>query len=207
MFAYCNNRPGNGFDPNGAVDFIWDVTYDGSGNLDDNISTLYGYSTDCSVSGGGSIDLYSDVGTSSYYYTSPQSGCYDSSLSSYSDPNCYSYSTYYPEYDAATQLVGGGHGSAIHSERIDVKIAEFNSSGLYSTIYGNRALSTAGLIGNQRPDIIAIRFDGSVEVWEFASASQAGGAGLKALQDKINIMKALNPGVDFKEIVPWDLTK
>ena len=76
-------------------------------------------------------------------------------------------------------------------------------SGKYSEVYGNRALSTAGLKGSQRPDIIAKKLDGSFEVWEFASKSQAGGSGLAALEAKIKIMRAANPTAYFYDIIPW----
>ena len=51
-------------------------------------------------------------------------------------------------------------------------------SGDYAFLYGNKSWSTAGTVGNERPDIIAIRNDGAVEYWEFASPSQATGRGL-----------------------------
>ena len=98
---------------------------------------------------------------------------------------------------------GGEHGNDIHKERIKAKLNELENSGLYSDIYGNRSLNTAGLNGNQRPDIIAKGTSGIYEVWEFASPSQASGAGFAALANKVEIMKAANPGVIFHEIIPW----
>ena len=98
---------------------------------------------------------------------------------------------------------GGEHGNDIHKERIKAKLDELENSGLYSDIYGNRSLNTAGLNGNQRPDIIAKGTSGIYEVWEFASPSQASGAGFAALANKVEIMKAANPGVIFHEIIPW----
>ena len=98
---------------------------------------------------------------------------------------------------------GREHGNDIHKERIKAKLDELENSGLYSDIYGNRSLNTAGLNGNQRPDIIAKGTSGIYEVWEFASPSQASGAGFAALANKVEIMKAANPGVIFHEIIPW----
>ena len=98
---------------------------------------------------------------------------------------------------------GGEHGNDIHKERIKAKLNELENFGLYSDIYGNRSLNTAGLNGNQRPDIIAKGTSGIYEVWEFASPSQASGAGFAALANKVEIMKAANPGVIFHEIIPW----
>ena len=98
---------------------------------------------------------------------------------------------------------GGEHGNDIHKERIKAKLNELENSGLYSDIYGNRSLNTAGLNGNQRPDIIAKGTSGIYEVWEFASPSQASGAGFAALANKVEIMKAANPGVIFHDIIPW----
>lgn len=84
-----------------------------------------------------------------------------------------------------------------HKERIEQKIDALQKSGEYTEIYGNRSLNTAGLNGKQRPDIIAKNISGTYEVWEFASPSQASGAGYAALVSKIAIMKAANPGVIF----------
>lgn len=99
---------------------------------------------------------------------------------------------------------GGGHGNPTHKKRIENHMDELQASGQYSQIYGNRALSTAGQVGNQRPDVIGIKQDGTVEVWEFASPSQATGtAGYYALQVKIDIMQAANPSAIFHEIIPW----
>ena len=83
---------------------------------------------------------------------------------------------------------GGGHGSKKHMAAIDDKIEELEKSGNYSRIYGNRALKTVGLYGNQRPDIIAFRNDGVIEIYEYASESQKGGKRLKDLQAKLDLM-------------------
>ena len=103
------------------------------------------------------------------------------------------------------KIFGGGHGNQIHSDRIDDQINTLADSGNYAEIYGNRSLNTAGQIGNQRPDITAIRHDGTVEVWEFASKSQATGtSGYTALVEKIKTMKAANPAIIFHDIIPWE---
>ena len=99
--------------------------------------------------------------------------------------------------------IGGGHGSPTHASRIDDMMDSLINSGKYSEVYGNRALSTAGLTGSQRPDIIAKRLDGVYEVWEFASKSQARGTGLAALEAKIKLMKAMNPAAIFHPLIPW----
>ena len=67
--------------------------------------------------------------------------------------------------------IGSGHGEITHKTRIDNFMLELENSGDYSKIYGNRSLSTAGLNGSQRPDVIAIHNDGTYHVWEFASKS------------------------------------
>ena len=102
------------------------------------------------------------------------------------------------------ERVGGGHGNPVHRERIDSFMDELAESGDYQTVYGNRALSTAGLEGSQRPDVIAVRNDGSYEIWEFASPSQACGTiGYSVLEAKIETMQAANPNARFHRIVPW----
>lgn len=66
-------------------------------------------------------------------------------------------------------------------------------------------MKTAGLVGNQRPDIIAYRVDGGIEVWEFASPSQAMGTkGYQALEAKITAMQTANPSAHFNPIIPWE---
>ena len=79
------------------------------------------------------------------------------------------------------------------------------NSGLFSVIFGNRSLKSAGLNGLQRPDITAIQHDGTVEVWEYASKSQASGTkGYDALAAKVGIMQANNPVAIFHPIIPWE---
>ena len=75
-------------------------------------------------------------------------------------------------------------------------------SGEYKAIYVNKALKTAGLEGTQRPDIIGIYNDGRVELWEFASPSQASGTPLKPLKDKLDLMASVN-GNCLTEFVGW----
>lgn len=102
--------------------------------------------------------------------------------------------------------IGGGHGGAIHNASIEMKMSELQASGDYVAIYGNRALSTAHQNGSWRPDIIAIKNDGSVEVWEYASPSQATGtSGYYKLVGKINDMQAANPDIFFYPIIPWEV--
>ncbi len=101
------------------------------------------------------------------------------------------------------KTTGSGHGNDTHKKRIDAKIDTLQQSGEYTEIYGNRSLNTAGLNGNQRPDIIAKNVSGTYEVWEFASPSQASGTGYVALANKVVTTKAANPGVIFHQIAPW----
>ena len=89
---------------------------------------------------------------------------------------------------------GGGHGSEEHMKAINNKIEELEKSGKYSRIYGNRALKTVGLNGNQRPDITAFRNDGVIEIYEYASPSQAKGYGQNKLVKKMDTMKNNNRG-------------
>ena len=104
----------------------------------------------------------------------------------------------------ACDRIGGGHGNPTHSERIENQMDALESSGDYSAVYGNRALNTAGQVGKQRPDVIAIGNNGVVEVWEYASPSQATGtAGYAALEKKVEIMRAANPWISFN-IIPWE---
>ena len=98
--------------------------------------------------------------------------------------------------------VGNGHGISEHANRIDKTMDLLEDSGQYTQIYGNRSLNTAGLIGNQRPDIIAKDVNNVVHIWEFASPSQAGGYGRKLLIEKIAVMTQNNPGLAV-HFVPW----
>ena len=82
---------------------------------------------------------------------------------------------------------GGGHGkSPTHKNSIDGLIDDMPANGYgiddvnldYDTIYGNKALSTAGLSGSQRPDIITVRTENGItiyDIYEFASPSQSNG--------------------------------
>ena len=104
-----------------------------------------------------------------------------------------------------TTLVGGGHGRDEHKDYIDRFIGELRGSGEYRTIYGNRALKTAGLNGAWRPDIIAVTWNGQYECWEIASPSQAvGTAGYDALLNKMKLMQEANPNVIFHDLILWE---
>ena len=65
-------------------------------------------------------------------------------------------------------------------------------------------MKTAGLVGNQRPDVIALGKDGVYHIWEFASKSQASGQGLVALLNKMQIMAENNPLAIVEAIIPWN---
>ena len=110
----------------------------------------------------------------------------------------------YDEPDTQTTVIGGSHGSEIHKQRIDDQIDDMVNSGEYSEIYGNRSLKTAGLNGNQRPDIIGKTHEGQYRVWEFASKSQASGTGYRMLCNKMKIMESNNPEARFMDIIKWD---
>ena len=47
--------------------------------------------------------------------------------------------------------------------------------GKYSDIWLNKSLKTAGLKGNQKPDIIAKGYNGQYEYYEYGSKTQAPG--------------------------------
>ena len=118
-----------------------------------------------------------------------------------------SYHTYYVAncsvlvHNNCTQN-GGGHGNTVHAKKIDEKIEILKKSGEYTRIYGNRSLKTAGLVGNQRPDIIAFDKLGNAHIWEYASPSQSGGRGLRALVRKISVIANNNPRASIT-FVPW----
>ena len=104
--------------------------------------------------------------------------------------------------ESPTERIGGGHGNPVHKEQIENHMRKLEKLGRYSKLFGNRALKTAGLVGNQRPDVIGVRYDGLVEVWEFASPSQAlGTPGYTALETKISVMQAANPTAVFYPII------
>ena len=101
--------------------------------------------------------------------------------------------------------IGSGHGSPTHSARINSTMDSLVNSGNCKAVYGNRALSTAGLNGSQRPDIIAIYNDGTCEIWEFASKSQATGTpGYRALGAKMQAIRLANPTARMNDIIPWE---
>ena len=138
---------------------------------------------DCRGHGGGSSTIYNE----SYKD-------YQASISNSSSNN------------SECTVIGGGHGNPAHAGYINNMINDLASSGNYRIIYGNRSLSTAGLNGLQRPDIIAVHYDGHIEVWEVASPSQSMGSyGYNALVAKIDCMYHANPSVNFHDIIPWEV--
>ena len=129
------------------------------------------------------------------------------------------FHTYYVGTDAQVlvhnegcSVIGGGHGNSEHKNAINQKIDELVASGEYAEIYGNRSLNTINkktkvknvkLTGKQRPDIVAIKNDGNVTLYEFASPSQANGTNAyNKLKGKIDIMKKNNPNVST-ELYEW----
>ncbi len=99
---------------------------------------------------------------------------------------------------------GGGHGNPEHSSHIEAQMDNIEGSGEYCAVFGNKSLNTAGQVGNQRPDIIAIKNNGAVEAWEYASPSQAiGTLGYKKLMSKIGLMQSANPSMTFY-FVSWE---
>ncbi len=100
-----------------------------------------------------------------------------------------------------TYVEGGGHAGAYHAQATNDKMAEMVQSGNYSSVYGNRQLTTAGLNGTQRPDIIGIGWDGTVDLIEFASPSQASNAQAHALYVKLWRITQANSGINFNTFV------
>jgi hypothetical protein len=91
---------------------------------------------------------------------------------------------------------GADHGNPRHMQKILNKVKALIASGDYSEVYINKALKTAGLkttgsANNRlRPDIIAIKRNGKVDIIEVRSPSQSP----KQLQNKLNGMLSNIPG-------------
>lgn len=102
-------------------------------------------------------------------------------------------------------VAGGPHGSIPHQVAIKQMIEVMQNAGQYLKIWANCKMTTAGLTGGQKPDIVALSTDGYYYVWEFASRSQATGTkGCVVLQQKIDLMWENNPKAVFFE-VPWEV--
>jgi uncharacterized NAD-dependent epimerase/dehydratase family protein len=121
-------------------------------------------------------------------------------------------------------LEGSGHASPDHKEAIDNKLEELLKTEEYEKIFANRGMSTVNnyldekaaeqaasgaevknkvrLVGTQRPDIIAIKKDGTIEIWEFESPSQYSGTPHEELIEKIKLMRANNPRVIVYDLDP-----
>ena len=180
MFAYCRNNSVCRKDVTGTTDA--EIFDDDSNPLDDDEVIAGGKMGGVSSTSGKGISGGNNSGQNNV----------DSSGSTNGGSN------------TSTQVIGAGHGNPLHKTRIDNFIEKLRSSGQYLKIFGNRSLKTAGLEGNQRPDVIAFGVDGQVEVWEFASPSQAiGTTGYSALLMKIGVMQTANPSVVFHSIIHW----
>ncbi len=103
-------------------------------------------------------------------------------------------------------MQGSGHGrNTYHKNTIDAAMDDFaqygygtnGKGGDYDAIYGNRKLKTAGLNGNQQPDIITMRTENGktiYDIYEFASPSQyTGSPAYNKLLRKIQAMRLQNP--------------
>ena len=112
-------------------------------------------------------------------------------------------------HNSCTDVQGKGHGPDKHHEdtinglRDDFAQYGYGTSGVggdYDSIYANRSLNTAGLNGNQRPDLITARtVNGTTiyDIYEFASPSQSSGKPYFDLLDKISDMQTQNPNVNI----------
>ena len=104
------------------------------------------------------------------------------------------------------ETIGKSHGASEHRAEIDSQANILQASGEYDKIYLNRSLKSAGVNDmGIRPDIIAIRNDGSYYIIEVASKSQASGKGLRLLQGKMYEMEKI-PNVTSKLIHYRDYT-
>ncbi|MFR1184310.1 MAG: polymorphic toxin-type HINT domain-containing protein [Ruminococcus sp.] len=112
-------------------------------------------------------------------------------------------------HNKCTNVQGSGHGqNPKHKDTIDATMDDFaqfgygtnGKGGDYDAIYGNKALSTAGLKGSQRPDIITVRTENGktiYDIYEFASPSQyTGSTAYNNLRKKISAMQSQNPNTD-----------
>ena len=112
-------------------------------------------------------------------------------------------------HNQCTNVQGSGHGQEPkHKDTIDATMDDFAKYGYgtngvggdYDAIYGNKALSTAGLKGSQRPDIITVRTENGktiYDIYEFASPSQyTGSTAYNNLRKKISAMQSQNPNTD-----------
>ena len=112
-------------------------------------------------------------------------------------------------HNECTNVHGSGHGqNPKHKDTIDATMDDFaqfgygtnGKGGDYDAIYGNKALSTAGLKGSQRPDIITVRTENGktiYDIYEFASPSQyTGSTAYNNLRKKISAMQSQNPNTD-----------
>jgi intein/homing endonuclease len=120
--------------------------------------------------------------------------------------DCHTYfvgKTYVLVHNGPCTKVGSGHGEVHHKRNINKFMNKLSKSGDYTTVYGNRSLNTAGLVGNQRPDVIAIDKSGVAHIWEFASKSQQSGSGLTNLLNKMDVIQAANPNAVVHTLIPW----
>lgn len=108
-------------------------------------------------------------------------------------------------HNVCGNVQGAGHAGQKHRDTINAAMSDFanygygtaGAGGDYSAIFGNRSLNTAGLNGTQLPDIITVRTENGVtiyDIYEFASPSQKTGTKpYNDLVNKISIMAGNNP--------------
>ena len=181
LFRYCNPNPVCLQDPDGTTEWLC-CYYD---PFDDPLNVNRSFFTGGMMTAY-SGNAYSDIGDSSYV----------------TDAMATSGHSHTP---GETTVIGGGHAGEVHKNYINNFIAELKGTGQYRTIFGDRALKTAGQNGGWRPDIIAVPWEGPVECWEVASPSQAlGSTGYDALLNKIVQMQEANPNVIFHDIITWE---
>lgn len=89
-----------------------------------------------------------------------------------------------------TAVVGKAHGSNLHKLASNMEAGKMTISGRYSKIGLNKALSTMGLSGTYRPDVIGIARKSVNMLVEVVSPRQS----INYIRNKMSKMLMRNPG-------------
>ena len=97
-----------------------------------------------------------------------------------------------------TAVVGKAHGSNLHKLASNMEAGKMTISGRYSKIGLNKALSTMGLSGTYRPDVIGIARKSVNMLVEVVSPRQS----INYIRNKMSKMLMRNPG-SLGKVVTW----
>ena len=98
----------------------------------------------------------------------------------------------------ATTITGNVHGSTLHRVAMRMEAGKLAATGQYTTVSMNRMLTSNGMVGRLKPDVIGIGKNGVNKIVEVVSPKQS----IQYIENKVATMVNNNPG-SVGKVVTW----